>query len=144
MVKVELTFHSETHVTYTPDEDDKWGRECTYTERDLFELFLVEDHSEICGYTLEIDEEIVEGDEIYVLFAEYSTGDSFGDDERWGFWFVEASRDHIFLEVIKDKLQKGKTVITNRTGKKYNVQIPWAGYFGNLDELHLMKLKVRK
>ena len=80
------------------------------------------------------------GDEVFVVWAEYSTGDSFGSSSRGSTEVIEIFTSLEEAKDIVDHLHKhteyqftGQTV----SGRLMNLYCPWHGFFEHLDDIHI-------
>lgn len=94
-----------------------------------------------------------EGDKCYVVWVEYSTGDSFGHADRGSVESIGVFKDYACAEELQEQLLKfNPDVNTNDWENKYRFEyqtsdgqefkigfVPWVGYFETLDEVHISK-----
>jgi len=117
----------ETYSIGGYDPEDSWSRDSTEGSCYVTGATIVEKD----GYdTLGVEEEISQGDTIYLVWAEYTTGDSFGRD----------GGNYELLEVFTDKQTACDRVThwENITG----YSVPWNGYFECLDGVNVTTLEV--
>lgn len=130
-------------------EDCEWGSwEETYTNS-LDGVSLDKDRF-YCPESAPIDFEVVKGDIVYVVWCEYSGGDSFGSGTR-----NHTDVIHIFKD--KDLACDAYRILDGSDGEGYNnwtVKFksdsgeemsycrPWLGYFDSLDEIHVEEVIV--
>jgi len=140
---IEVLADSYCDVTREADPEDSWSREST--SWDVTGLRLVGDH----GYhTVEVGFEPKKGKVYHLLFAVYSTGDSFGHDEGRCFEAIGVYKDRKVAEENEKRLrsvpkekEKFDAVGLKTEGlgvHKYNR--PWMGYFESLDRLEVLSL----
>lgn len=89
--------------------------------------------------------EVGVGDQLFVIVAEYSTGDSFGHDENA---CIEVITAHRYREVaehncnILRNINEFSADIFLDDGRIFKTHIPWTGYFESLTEIHLLERTV--
>jgi hypothetical protein len=90
--KVEMSPH--TWVTEHADEEDDWGRDSTSSSHDFLSAKIVpmKESADVHRHNFDCvgAYEAVEGEPVFVVAAVYSTGDSFGHDERNSVEIIEA------------------------------------------------------
>ena len=81
--------------------------------------------------------DIAPGTPIFVIYAVWSSGDSFGSDSRGSYEVMSVTTDMDRAIRNMDALRKeGKGVIENDNGTTMEIGWkPWDGYFESLDEL---------
>jgi hypothetical protein len=125
------------------DSEDAYDRADTWTDHTLESVHA----SEVERY---MDNEfisfpLVAGETVYVLHAQWSTGDSFGNDEGSGYEIVgvyktlaEAEMDKATLEAADNNSYKPVTLLHD-----IPYHIPWHGYFESLDWLEINAFMVQ-
>lgn len=117
----------ETYNIGGYDPEDSWSRDSTEGSCYVTGATIVEKD----GYdTLGVEEDISRGDTIYLVWAEYTTGDSFGSD----------GGNYELLEVFIDKQMAWDRVSYWENISDYSV--PWNGYFEYLDGVRVSALEV--
>lgn len=117
-------------------------------------LLGTEDHS--YGYrvreTVDVGFEPKKGQLYHLLFAVYSTGDSFGHDHGRCFEAIGVYKSRAVAEENEKRLREGKpskpakyggTMVMlkmERTAKQQPYNRPWDGYFESLDYLEVLSL----
>lgn len=136
MKYVELERSSEMHETSRPDPEDEWDRANTRTTWYVEGLSL---HDEDAYGRLPVDFEVSNGDELFAVYAVYSTGDSFGHDDCSDLEFIDVFKDFEkakkCVDDIKATTGRHSAAYTKENGQVVQVHIPWDGYFEHLDEL---------
>jgi hypothetical protein len=140
-----LNTESYTDVTRDSDPDDRWDADDTSTSWSLRGIML----SDVDGqHALPADFPVEIGDTVYVVYAIYSTGDSFH------------CADGEYLEVIsfhKDRARANRNMaaangphasrhemtIEFENGKKITRHCPWDGYFESLDRVDVESFVVQ-
>lgn len=81
--------------------------------------------------------DIEPGTPVFVIYAVWSSGDSFGSDTRGNYEFMSVTTDMDRAIRNMDALRKdGEREIENDDGSRMKISYrPWSGYFENLDEL---------
>lgn len=123
------------------DPDDTFSRPNTSTEHNI-RGFSVGGESQYYDEVVLYEPE--KGTTYYVLYAIYSTGDSFGHDEAGGIEYYGFYREDQ-LDVAKENkrrlnaAQEGAEakIIMPDGSKEHNVYVPWLGYFESLDDLDI-------
>lgn len=142
---IDVERDSYTTVTRERDSDDCWDRDSTSTHWTIEGLKLVEQE----GYkTATVPFKPQKGKVYHLLYAVYSTGDSFGHDEGRCFEVIGVYRNHKVAEdnekVLRFKPEPGhefEAVDLKTEGlgiHKYSR--PWMGYFESLDILEVRSL----
>lgn len=138
---IDVEYDSYTNTTREPNDDDSWDRGNTSTSHSVTGLKLVE----AGGYkTAEVLFKPVKGKTYYLLYASYSTGDTFGYDDGKNFEVIGVYRRRDVAERNEKLLREMKK---NRRGliplsvegsqEKHEYYIPWDGYFERLDYLRI-------
>lgn len=86
------------------------------------------------------------GDKCYVVWAEYSTGDSFGHGYRDSTVSLGIFKDQLVAEELKQALEKHTEplfLFTTSDGQTHKEGfLPWMGYFEHLEEIHVTEMKI--
>ena len=137
MTQLYLMLDTDSYVTITREADssDRWDRDDTHTSWSINGVKLL-DHDAYKALSCDADFKV--GDKVYVVYAVYSTGDSFGHDEGRDIEFVSWHRDE---EIAKQNVQS--LIQGNTKGYHYTIKLdngseitrycPWDGYFESLD-----------
>lgn len=142
-----VKYNSDKYTTREADADDEWDRGNTTSKHVLEYISLA---AESAYSTVTYPGEVKVGEKIYLLYAVYSTGDSFGHDEDA---CIELISVHKNLDVARFNYE----TIKNNTDKRYDVQLelsqdngqtwkmspPWNGYFESLSYLKIAGFTVR-
>lgn len=128
---------SSTRVTRVGS--GKWDNDDTYTSWELGDVWLQKDSAESYNYEMyELDQHADVGDIVYVVFAVWSTGDSFGSYEGAGAEVMFVSKDPDVAYFVMRTLQNAtgySEKITWNNGQTRPIHIPWNGYFEQLNSL---------
>jgi hypothetical protein len=131
---VELQYDRNCYDTSEADSTDPWDRPNTCSDWTVHGAKLADDR----GYkNVPYPGDLKSGDEVYVLYAVYSTGDSFGHDENGCIEFISVHKDANLAFKNKNNLQNGKHVVEHDDGTIENIYAPWGGYFESLSYLQV-------
>lgn len=150
--------HEYGEPTREPDPDDSWDRGSTVTFRTIHGIRLapVNSKGEISGYgDLSVKGPLEVGKPYWLVYTEYSTGDSFGHDENSSVTYHELydseekamaaiaaleAGDRIaddgkwdFSSKPKEKDDYWTTHILTNEGERLPVSKSWNGYFESLN-----------
>ena len=91
-VTTDLAVHYKTreYVTRERNPDDQWDRDDTRSEHTMQFISIAREGS---WNTISYPGEVKPGDKVYLLFAVYSTGDSFGHDEDRSVELISVHKD---------------------------------------------------
>lgn len=124
-LKVEIKVDS--WITHHADPYDQWDRDSTDGNVTVTGCRLIENDE---YQTLPCPQGIKRGDVVYVVWAQYSTADSFGSD---GGQFELCG-----IFGTKEDAQNEKARLKDVT----DYSVPWNGYFEHLDSLNVQALTV--
>ena len=137
-------------TTREPDENDEWDRGSTSTDRYIRGISMGRDKS---GETMTVSFKPEAGKWYYLVYTEYSTGDSFGHDNnsRVIFHDLYTTRESAeeAIEGLSTPLKRKKSDwhnmyrITLENGKEVDVYPSWEGYFEDLTGHSIAELKMR-
>lgn len=138
---------SELWVTFDRNCDDSYREDRMYGEwRESWTNYIRGIHltNSNFGERVTIDYDVKLGDDVYVLWAEYSSGDSFGHGNRNRVDVVHVFKDPVAAFAARDALlAEDSEGYKTDSGTKINYYRPWTGYFESLDNLHVDKCWVR-
>jgi len=125
-----IEFRSHETQTRFPNEDDDWDRgdiHVNWTIPDVFRLTKERDY-----YSEPVSFEPQKGETYYMVYAIWSTGDSFGsysqsDCESFGLY-----------QTRKEAEDRVKELSAPREENKY--RHPWDGYFESLDKIDIKEV----
>lgn len=150
--KLYIDYESYTTVTNRADPDDEWGADDTSTDHYVNGLSLTRKNShEYCYYPGEVNK----GDTLYLIYAIWSTGDSFHHDTRGCIDFVAVYKDKATANLVAHVLENHKheddrhgkynwtANIMLDNGEEFKYHVGWLGYFENLDEIYVEEYTVR-
>lgn len=127
-IKFEVNQRSWSTGGYDPE--DSWSRDSTDGTVDIRGAVKVKED----GYdTLAIEKDVSVGDVVCLVWAQYSTGDSFGRD----------GGQYELLEVVADRAEaEGRkhhyeNVKHDGTYGAEGAYLPWFGYFESLDGIYV-------
>ena len=80
------------------------------------------------------------GDKCIVVWAEWSSGDSFGSSSRSNVEplaiFTDEVSAEVFVQILKHTRKYSKRIITP-DNQDHNINCGWVGYFEALDDIHI-------
>lgn len=142
MTRIRVNADSYTEQVTEPTGDDwDWGETVTDHCINNFQVVKENEHSHL---VVNLDPK--PGVPYYLLYAVYSTGDSFGWDAGKCIEFIELYQSFEKAEENMDKLncdQSSEVKIESETGEVYNFFIPWNGYFESLDHVGVEKVYMK-
>ena len=131
-----VNYSTRTWNTRERNPNDEWDRADTASEHTLHSIAIA---SKSSYSTVTYPGIIQPGDKVYLLYAVYSTGDSFGHDDarclelisvhkdldvaRWNHQKVEASQNDDYMTQL---------VLSQDNGQTWKMNPPWCGYFERL------------
>ena len=131
--------------TDTPDPDSRWDRASTHTEHFIYSFEVGSNY-----YDLSIDFDPEFDVDYYLLFAVYSTGDTFGYDAGYNIEFLGLYEKPETADMNKKRVEsrtkddnEPATLLTD-FGIDYEFYIPWFGYFENLDHIDVETIRRSK
>lgn len=139
-LKVISLSHNER--TRDPNPKDDWDRGDTITSYTLENVLM----GESTWYDLLYDGELSLGDAVHIVYAIYSTGDSFGHDTDGMIEFITAHRN---LNVAKHNKVVAEScnndnndytssvMLTFDDGQSFRFTPPWNGYFESLSRVDI-------
>lgn len=142
------------HDTSETDPENSWDRPNTYVSHSITG-FRALPEADGKYYDLVIPYEPLFDEEYFLLYAVYSTGDSFGHDEGAGcehIGFYKKSQLEIAQENQR-KIEEHKTdrnsnsysiILESPEGKEFEQQTPWVGYFESLDLVEIVGITRQK
>lgn len=121
-----------TETTREPVSDDNWDRGDTHSTWSIDGIFL----TPTGNYdTIETELDVVSGDKVYLVYAIYSDGDSFGHDSCNRMELLSVHKN-------EDMARRNAETIGNNHIIHYDdgrilkmSYVPWNGYFENLDSI---------
>jgi hypothetical protein len=138
-------------TTRTGDPDDRWDRDDTDASWSFNHVTIVEekDHWDIA-----VPFDIKKGDDVWVVAAIYSTGDSFGRDDRACCEYIDGFMDKFKARECRDIVDRSRKGWNDHTDKKVEWiredgsegklgYVPWNGYFESLDQVECVYLEVK-
>jgi hypothetical protein len=140
---IKIINNSCTHVTRKSDPDDSWDRGNTDTYNDIQGIEIVEKDD---WYDLETEFDLIKGREYYLVYCEYTTGDSFGSDGgRIDFIQLYKTLDkaEACIKDLRGSDDKYSGKIIMESGRTLIYGIPWTGYFESLENLDVVYVMVQ-
>ena len=131
-----VNYRTTSWVTRERNPDDEWDRDNTASEHTLQSIMIAGQP----GYsTLAYPGKVLPGEKVYLVYAVYSTGDSFGHDEDRCVELVSVHKNidvaRANLELIKNSHSNDYThqlVLSQDNGQTWKISPPWCGYFETL------------
>jgi hypothetical protein len=133
------------------DADDPWSRDSSDQDNTFIGVSPIVNPGTLVsgiknGYLPDPDvvigADVKVGDTVYVVWYEYTTGDSFGSDSG-KFEFVAAYTTEELAEKCKQKILDHdggfSMTITLEDGEEFSMHCPWVGYFERLEGVHINK-----
>lgn len=132
-----VEYSTRSWITRERNSDDEWDRDDTESEHTLHGISIA---SKSSYNTVTYPGEIKPGDKIYLLYAVYSTGDSFGHDDCHCIEFISVHKDIDIARWNYNKLQvadkddySSQVLLSQDNGQTWKMTPPWCGYFESLD-----------
>lgn len=141
---VRIDHTSYTQVTRERDPDDDWSGEDTNTSNYVNGLILVPEgsyHHIAVPFDIDINKSYI------LLWAEYSTGDSFSHDEG-KVEFIDLFENVKHANAAYRAIQKANDADQSNVkyyradGSEVNFYAPWYGYFERLSDLYIDVVRV--
>ena len=134
---VELIYDNYSEISREPDTDDCWDRGSTVTFWTFQGARIVEEST---YGSMPYPGDLKPGDEVWCVFAVYSTGDTFGHDEAAQLEFISVHKDEKLARKNAASLESDGKHIEHDDGTviKMNWK-PWDGYFESLDQMYVEK-----
>ena len=139
MTKLYVIHESYTYQTREPTDDD-WDRGDSCTDHIVRGLRIGEDSNH-----LNLDDVSV-GDKVWLVYAIYSTGDSFGYDQNERIEFFTVHRDEQVARYNAKALEgfdsdadynrHDKFFLSLDDGSQFQTVPPWCGYFESLTAVY--------
>jgi hypothetical protein len=133
MTKLYLDYEETRLSGGEPTSDETW---CEYTDSyynwELKEVFLNKDNADWYRREETVNFNVKSGDTVYVVWVQYSTGDTFSHSEGHG-TIVGVYKTYDEAKEVQQKIE------TNKFGGKYH---PWNGYFDSLEQIHIERRDV--
>ena len=137
-VTTDLAVHYKTreYVTRERNPDDQWDRDDTRSEHTMQYISIAKEGD---WNTITYPGEVKPGDKVYLLFAVYSTGDSFGHDEDRSVELISVHKDlncakynYKMLEGVNKDSYSAQVELSQDNGTTWKMNPPWCGYFERL------------
>lgn len=139
MPSISIIKTSVVEETSTPDPDDEWDRADTSSTHyiDGFEV-------ESKFYDLSVNFEPDYDSTYFLLYAVYSTGDSFGHDHAASIEYLGLFENYETAELNMKRVEAmtdfGSCTLLTDLGMDYDVYIPWFGYFESLNYIRIERI----
>lgn len=134
MTNIRVLHESHTYVTREASSDDEWDRDDTHTDHSVTGLEIGEDH-----HCLSIPD-AQPGELLHLVYAVYSTADSFGRDEDRCFEPILVHRDidlatqnaRALASISQESGYGTRVDLIMDDGTVLPYTLPWLGYFESL------------
>lgn len=139
-MKVYYKIKTTTIDTTTPDPEDKWDRASTSSDH-IFpsEVFLSKESLFYDYFSTGLD--LKSGDHIWLVFAVWSTGDSFGYDEDACQECFAAYKTPELAYKARGMLETARKKVELPEGFRVDY-LPWKGYFESLSYVEVVEVTV--
>lgn len=135
MTSLEVLMDTRQYVTRVGDPDDPWDYDDTNCQNTLRGIKLSDGkYSDVPS-----PDALQDGDKVYLVWCEYSTGCTFCSNGGQVEYFMAFKDADIALRVTSElrAVTSGWSVSLDiGTGESHNFSIPWTGYFEHLEEVH--------
>lgn len=136
MASIRILKMSPTEETSTRDPTDEWDRPDTSTTH-FIEGFTVESK----WHDFSVDFEPNYDSTYFLLYAVYSTGDSFGHDHNGGIEYLGLFENYetaeLNLKRVEAMTDYGSCTLLTDFSMDYDVYCPWFGYFESLSYIKI-------
>ena len=136
-----LNCDSYSYVTREADPEDSWGADDTATDWTVNGISLSDQDSQ---YALEPDFDVEVGDTVYVVYAVYSTGDTFHHASGAYLEVLSFHKNgdlaHQNASGARERSNRESAytmTITYDSGAQVSRHCPWDGYFESLDYIQV-------
>ncbi len=128
-----------SYCTNSESSDEEWGS-WSSDHTNIFKSAKPVKKTDLVDVNSSLD--IKSGETAYIVWVEYSTGDSFGCANRGSIEVVGIFQDQDSAQQFKKYLEKSKDKaeldLTTDDGQSFHCNwAPWAGYFEYLDEVYI-------
>lgn len=138
--KVEI----DSVCTHYEREDVKWGS-WSAEHSNYFKQVTKATEKDYPDITSSVD--IKEGEDCFVVWAEWSSGDSFGWGERSNVEPLAIFKDSESVQVFKTYCENvedyGPAKLTTPDGQTFEIFAGWVGYFERLNGIHVEQTKIK-
>ncbi len=139
MVSIRIIKTSPREEIGSRDLTDEWDRANTSTTH-FIEGFTVESK----WHDFSVDFEPNHDSTYFLLYAVYSTGDSFGHDQDGAIEYLGLFENYKTAELNMKRVEAmtdfGSCTLLTDVGMDYDVYIPWFGYFESLSYIRIEKV----
>lgn len=146
LTNIRIIHDCYTHVTREGDPNDRWDRDSTEQSHTIRGFEVVEEDR---WGDFKVPFEIDPAKEYYLLAVYYDTGDSFGTDGNRIDMIdlyddIELAMESKRRILENNKNEEGYSVtILNPLGKEYMISASWKGYFENLNDVEIHRVKMK-
>lgn len=131
MSKLYIETREYTIVTYEAPSNSGWDRDCTHTDISIESIST----NGVGRESVNSDEDVNVGDIIYLVWAHWGSGDSFG-------YNTGAYSEYFMVTTDKDKAERLRAFLENFDGygtefEGMKYYVPWNGYFDSLEGVYI-------
>lgn len=142
--KFTVDYDSYTHTTREPYPDDDWDRGDTHTDVSINGVVMCDSDK---YFDLVLPGDYDPSKPLYLLWASYDTGDSFGRDGGKA-EFIDLFQDHERAQAALKVLQQAtddsfEGSYIRDDGTPIKIYVPWVGYFESLNYITVESVYVR-
>lgn len=131
--------------------EDQWDRDDTARDWHFRNVYIVDKNA---AFDLVVPFDLKPGDDVWVVLAIYSTGDSFGRDDRYSVEYIDGFMDKHKARDCARAVEATEKRWDDHTDKDANwiredgsagklEYVPWNGYFESLDNVECLYLEVK-
>lgn len=146
-----LDFDTYTENLGGYDPNDEWSRDSSrrdntlvsataLDQKEVLAYALVHGHAPSCDVVCGAD--VHKGDTVFIVWAEYTTGDSFGTDHGYVELvaaFVDETKANTWAEYLQTA-GDSNCLIELEDGSFHDFYMPWHGYFESLERINVTEI----
>ena len=144
MTQIKIVYDRHSYVTRRGDPNDRWARDDTDADTTIKGIEVVRDHDYFditAPFEIDINKTYI------LLWAIYSTGDSFGHDGGQ-VEFIDLFESQTLAAQAAQEIEKQSdsysVTYTREDGNETSFASPWHGYFERLQEVRLDVVRVTR
>jgi hypothetical protein len=151
LINLWVVANSHERVTRGSNSNDPWSSEDTHTSWSVTGIRMSSPYASYGDITA--DFEVKQGDVLHLVYAIYSTGNSFGMAENGRIDYITVHKDRSIAEMNAEVLRTKKqdehysdwnAIIHTDSGILIPYHVPWLGYFESLTGVYVVGLTVEK
>lgn len=132
------------------DPDDSWSRDSGHYDNTFCGAYSMKSPAALAesiksGYIEDPDvvvgADVNVGDAVYIVWAEYGTGDSFGHDGgnvEFIAGFIDENNANECADMLR-RVEDYSYTLTLEDGSTHDMHCPWVGYFESLERINVNK-----